>query len=312
MKIIFAGTPEFAIPTLQKLIDSKHEVVAVYTQPDRPAGRGRKLTPPPVKVLALQHGLPVMQPKTLRDNESQRALAELQPDVMVVVAYGLLLPQAVLDIPRYGCINIHPSLLPRWRGAAPIQHTLLAGDKETGVTIMQMNAGMDAGPILQQSKSAINTQETSGDLHDRLSHEGGELLLDTLKKLSANNISPQAQDEKSVTLATKFNKQDAKIDWSQSANQITNQIRAFNPWPVAHTNWSDISLRIWQAEPIPEQSSCPPGTLVKINPDSMDIACGDGMLRVLAVQLPGKTKQAFADFARGHKNRLVPNETAFE
>ncbi|NLG77827.1 MAG: methionyl-tRNA formyltransferase, partial [Xanthomonadaceae bacterium] len=229
--IVFAGTPEFSVPTLKALLDSRHRVAAVYTQPDRPAGRGRQLTASPIKRVALEHGIHVEQPATLKDAAAVARLASFSADLMIVVAYGLLLPQSVLDTPRLGCVNVHASLLPRWRGAAPIQRAILAGDRETGVTIMQMDAGLDTGPMLLQRSTPIAERETSATLHDRLAAIGAEALLDALDSLP--QIVPQAQPDEGVTYAAKIRKEEARIDWSRSASEIDRMVRAFDPWPVA-------------------------------------------------------------------------------
>jgi len=237
MRIVFAGTPEFAVADLQVLLDSGHEVVAVYTQPDRPAGRGRKLKASPVKELAQAAGIPVEQPASLKPVDEQQRLAEYRPDLMVVVAYGLLLPPAVLDIPTRGCVNVHASLLPRWRGAAPIQRSILAGDTETGVTLMQMEAGLDTGPMIASVRCPIGEQDNAQMLHDRLSQLGAQLLAEQLDAILAGNLNPQVQDEALVTYAEKLSKDEAAIDWTRPARRILRQVNAFNPWPVAQTGY---------------------------------------------------------------------------
>ncbi len=248
MNIIFAGTPEFSVPALQALLDSAHSVAAVYTQPDRPAGRGRRASQSPVKQLALEYGVPVCQPVTLRDAEVQSGLEKLQPDLMVVVAYGLILPPAVLALPRLGCVNVHASLLPRWRGAAPIQHAILAGDTETGVCLMQMEAGLDTGPVLACQRCRIEASDTASSLHDRLSRLGGELLAGNLAALENASLVPQPQDPAQVTYAGKIDKADALIDWTAYCRAPgTRQVRAYNSWPVAETRYQGRQLRIWEA-----------------------------------------------------------------
>ena len=296
MRIVFAGTPEFAVPPLRALLDAGYPLVGVYTQPDRPAGRGRKLTPSPVKALALEAGLPVLQPETLRSAEAQAELRALRPDLFVVVAYGLILPQAVIDIPRLGCVNIHASLLPRWRGAAPIQHAILAGDPETGVTIMYIEPRLDAGPMLHKKSLPILDGETAGGLHDRLSVLGAEALLETLPGLEAGTPQPEIQDETRVTVAAKLSKENAALDWTRPALELERQVRAFNPWPVAETIYRDQPLRIWQAAALPAATGAiAPGTVLNQTGD-LDVATGQGLLRLLEVQLPGGRRIAGRDF----------------
>lgn len=309
MKIIFAGTPEFAVPSLQALLGSNHEVVAVYTQPDRPSGRGQKLMPSPVKALALEHKLPVYQPKTLRNTDVQAQLAELEPDVMAVVAYGLLLPQAVLDIPKHGCVNVHPSLLPRWRGAAPIQRTILAGDVDTGVATMQLDLGMDTGPILLLEKTTVEPNETSGQLHDRLAVVGAELLVKTFDLMAQDKIKPQPQAEEGVTHAAKVTKLEAKIDWEISAKQLQHIICGYNPWPVAHTTYFGQVLRIWAAEVIDGQVNEFPGTIVKVGKEGVDVATTKNILRIKRLQLPGGKPLTATEFLNREHGRIEVNTT---
>ncbi len=286
-RIVFAGTPDFAVPALQRLIDSGYAPVAVYTQPDRPAGRGRKLQPGPVKRTALAHGLPVYQPVTLRDESAQTELQALQPDLMVVVAYGLLLPPRVLALPTRGCVNLHASLLPRWRGAAPVQHAILAGDSESGVTLMQMEAGLDTGPILAMTHCAIQPDDTGGSLHDRLATLGAELLGEHIAAVLAGDLAPRPQPAEGMTYAAKINRQEARIDWTQPASRIERQIRAFNPWPVAFSQLEGDALRIWQARVSDARLSGPPGHL-HTDRGTLSVATGEGALELQQVQLPGR------------------------
>ena len=300
MNLLFAGTPEFAAHSLQALLDSEHQVLAVYTQPDRPAGRGRKLTASPVKALALEHDLPVLQPQTLREAEVQQALADWQADVLVVVAYGLILPQAVLDAPRLGCLNVHASLLPRWRGAAPIQRAILAGDTETGVTIMQMDAGLDTGDMLYKVSCPIEPTDTAATLHDRLAGLGAMALVETLRRLDAGEVQPEKQDDAQATYAEKLQKSEALIEWSQSAEVLSRTVRAFNPWPVAFTRWHDQNLRIWFAQALKETRDAPPGTVLAESREGIDVATGEGVLRITQLQLPGGKALDAGQFLNAH------------
>jgi methionyl-tRNA formyltransferase len=302
LKIIFAGTPEFAATALEALLTTSHEVVAVYTQPDRPAGRGRKLQPSPVKRLALEQGIEVRQPEKLKDPTDQAELAALGADLMVVAAYGLLLPQAVLDAPRLGCINIHASLLPRWRGAAPIQRAILAGDEESGITIMQMEAGLDTGPMLHALKIPILLDDTGGSLHDRLAELGARALLESLNGIADGSLLPQPQDDGLATYAKKLGKQEALIDWTRTVAEIDRQIRAFNPWPVAQCKFQDNVMRIWQARPLDSTTpdGAQPGQVLEAGKGGIDVATGAGVLRIIELQMPGKRAMSAADFLNAH------------
>lgn len=305
LNIVFAGTPDFAVPALTALIDSPHRIVGVYTQPDRPAGRGRKLTPSPVKTTALAHDLPVYQPENFKQASDRDALQALNPDLMVVVAYGLILPQPVLDIPTHGCLNIHGSLLPRWRGAAPIQRAIEAGDSHTGVTIMQMAAGLDTGPMLTTMSTPIAPEDTAQTLHDRLAELGAQALLETLTQLTGPGLTPTPQNEAEATYARKLSKAEAAIDWSQPAQPLAHKIQAFNPWPVATASLSDQTLRLWQAQCLTDGADCPdaarPGTVLAVTPEGVDVATGHGILRLQQVQPPGKKAMPAYDFAQSRQ-----------
>lgn len=300
LKIVFAGTPEFAARALEQVLTTRHQVCAVYTQPDRPSGRGLKLVPSPVKVLAQQHDIPVFQPATLRDPAAQAELAALQPDLMVVVAYGLLLPPAVLEIPVYGCVNVHASLLPRWRGAAPIQRAILAGDRETGVTIMQMDQGLDTGAMLLKKVCPIGCNDTSGELHDRLAQMGGEALLEVLEQVVSGTLSAQSQQDDLATYAAKLDKEEARIDWFRPASQLERLVNGFNPWPVAFTVLNGERLRIWRAHALPQTEQATPGTIIGQSREGVDVACGEGVLRLVQLQMPGRKPVNAAEFGNAH------------
>jgi len=300
LKIIYAGTPEFAVPALQALIDSQHEVVAVYTQPDRPSGRGQKITFSDVKQVAVEAGLPVEQPLTLKDDEAQKTLVAYDADIMIVAAYGLLLPQEVLDAPRYGCLNIHGSLLPRWRGAAPIQRAIQAGDSETGVTIMQMALGLDTGDMLFKKSCPITQEDTGETIHDRLANDGAGALLTVLDQLIENKLVPEKQDDSLTTYAHKLNKADGEIDWTQSAREIDRMIRAYNPWPVAYTQFNGKPLRLFMSKVETDKSSDESvGTVIDETPEGISIVTGDGVLSVSRLQLQGKKELSARDFLNG-------------
>ena len=305
-RIIFAGSPEFAVPTLNALLASRHEVVAVLTQPDRPSGRGRSLQPGPVKKAALAAGVPVLQPAGMKDPVIQEKLRELTPDLMVVVAYGMLLPETVLAIPVIACINVHASLLPRWRGASPIQSAILAGDAETGISIMQMDVGLDTGPVYCMEKLAITTQESAGELHERLAKLGGQLLVRTLDPILEGKLRPVAQFTEGVTYAGRIKKADGQINWTDSAVNIDRSIHAYNPWPVAQTSLRGEQLRCWSscvadrnATETP-QTGLTPGAVLGTNDAGIEVQTGCGVLVLTEVQAPGRKRIAARDFAHSH------------
>ena len=297
MRIVFLGTPDFAVPSLQALIDAGHDVCAVYTQPDKPQGRKQILTAPPVKTLALEHDIPVFQPNTLKNEDEQARLRELAPEVIIVVAYGKLLPKAVLDIPPHGCINVHGSLLPRWRGAAPIQWAVIAGDEMAGVTTMQMAEGLDTGDMLLTYETKVGEKETAGELFDRLAQSGAELLTQTLVKL--DEITPRPQDDAQSCYAHMLDKQMAVIDWGKSAHEIDCLIRGLNPWPIALTTLSGERLKVFAAEKAAGNGE--PGTVLEADPKKgLTVACGEGALKLTEIQLVGGKRMKATDFLRGH------------
>lgn len=303
MRIIFAGTPDFAVPCLQALIDSEHEVCAVYTQPDRPSGRGRKLTPSPVKELALTAEIPVYQPETLKLAEDVAQLKAFKADLMVVVAFGMILSQEVLDIPKLGCINVHGSLLPRWRGAAPIQRALIAGDKKTGVTIMRMVKKLDAGDMLHKEEYSVGDLDTASDLHDRLSELGALGLTKVLSQIEQGKVQAESQDESLVTYAAKLEKSEAVLDWTETAKTLALKVRGFNSWPVAQTLYQGKVMRIWRAQPVNGNVEAEPGTvrcILENKHKAMDVATGDGWLRLLEIQLPGGKRLDVQAFLNAH------------
>jgi methionyl-tRNA formyltransferase len=300
-RAVFMGTPEFAVPTLRRLLQA-YQVVGVVTQPDRPAGRGRKLQPPPVKELALAQGLPVLQPRSLRkDPAAVQAIADLEPDVIVVAAYGLILPQSVLDIPPHGCLNIHASLLPKYRGPAPIPAAILAGDGETGVTIMLMDAGMDTGPIIAQRRTPIHPDDTTASLSARLAELGAELLLEVLPGWLSGELTPQPQDDAQATYCGLIRKEDGGIDWTQPAEFIARQVRAYNPWPGAFTFWRGQRLKVLRARPVEAPTDSPPGTVTLVE-RLPGVITGEGVLLLEEVQLAGKRAMPADVFIRGHRD----------
>lgn len=304
LNVIFAGAPEFAAGHLQALLDAKVNVVAVYTQPDRPAGRGKKLTPTPVKALAQEHNIPVEQPESLKGDDALVTLNQYQADIMVVVAYGLLLPQSVLDAFEFGCINVHASLLPRWRGAAPIQRCIEAGDTESGVGIMQMEAGLDTGPVLREARFAIGNDETGGQLHDRLLATGTSELVSALTDIANGTAVATPQPQAGVTYAHKLDKASAKLDFSRSAVDLANQVRAFNPWPVCHAQLADKVLRIWQAKAVDCDKTGVAGEIVELNKTQAIVQCAQGHLALEIVQLPGKKALAVRDILNSNHSPL--------
>ncbi|ALB64300.1 Methionyl-tRNA formyltransferase [Cronobacter condimenti 1330] len=306
LRIIFAGTPDFAARHLEALLSSSHQVVGVFTQPDRPAGRGKKLMPGPVKILAQENGIPVFQPKSLRPAENQALVAGLNADVMVVVAYGLILPEAVLAMPRLGCINVHGSLLPHWRGAAPIQRSLWAGDAETGVTIMQMDKGLDTGDMLRKLACPITSEDTSASLYDKLARLGPQGLLETLRDLANGNIAPEKQDDAQATYAEKLSKEEARLDWSLSAAQLERCIRAFNPWPVSYFMIDDQPVKVWKASVMTNQSDAAPGTVLDASKQGIQIATAEGMLNLEMLQPAGKKAMTAQDLLNSRREWFTP------
>jgi methionyl-tRNA formyltransferase len=306
LRLVFAGTPDFAVPSLAACIASGAEVVAVYTQPDRPAGRGRKLAASPVKQAALEAGIAVEQPETLRDKAARARLAAYAPDLMIVVAYGLILPKSVLALPRLGCWNVHASLLPRWRGAAPIQRAILAGDAETGVDLMQMEAGLDTGPVLLEARTPIAADDTGGTLHDRLAALGAETLADGLARVMRGDVlAARAQAEAGVTYAHKLDKAEAKLDWNLPARALARTVRAFDPWPVAEAEIHGERVRIWSAEAIEGAVDAAPGSIVATSREAIDVATGDGCLRIRELQRDGGKRVAVRDWLNARRDASV-------
>ncbi|GFD78927.1 methionyl-tRNA formyltransferase [Tenacibaculum sp. KUL118] len=300
LKVIFAGTPDFAAKHLSALLDSDHEVIAVYTQPDRPAGRGKKLTASPVKVLAEAHAVPVYQPQSLKTEDAQQALIALNADLMVVVAYGMLLPTAVLNAPRLGCINVHGSILPKWRGAAPIQRAIWAGDPETGVTIMQMDEGLDTGDMLHIATLPIAADDTSASMYDKLAALGPSALIDVVNDFES--YSALKQDDTQATYAKKLSKEEALINWYDDAEQIERNIRAFNPWPVAWMQVENQNVKVWAASVVALENKASPGTIISANKDGITIATGRDALRITSLQIPGKKALPASDVVNARKD----------
>lgn len=310
MRIIFAGTPDFAASALAALLANNAEVVAVLSQPDRPSGRGMLLTPSPVKQLALQHGIPLMQPLTLKAAEAQQQLAALQSDVMVVAAYGLILPLAVLQMPRYGCLNIHASLLPRWRGAAPIQRAILSGDAETGITIMQMDEGLDTGAMLLKKTCPISMQDTAQTLHDRLAKLGAEAIIEALGKIEQGKLSGLTQDATQATYAAKIIKTEANLDWTQNAAQLERAVRAYNPVPGAYSSLNGTIIKIWQASNTVERQG-EPGTVLAVDKSGIQVACGRGALKLEVLQRPNGKSLPAAQFLQSFTVKVGDRFTVF-
>ena len=295
-RVVFAGTPEFALRALEALTVAGYEPVAVLTQPDRPAGRGKRLTASPVKIYAAARGIPVLQPQTLRDDKAVAEIEALAPDVLIVAAYGLILPQRVLDIPRHGCINVHASALPRWRGAAPIQAAILAGDAATGVSLMAMTAGLDCGPVYAIEPIPIGRDETAGALHDRMATAGGDLLVQKLDDILAGRLEPVPQDDALATYAPKIDKDDARLDWSLPAAELARRVRAYNPFPGAFFFVDDVRVKCWGASPVDGEPGTP-GRVVQCDRGGVVVACGTGRLSLDTLQLPGKRRVSAAEFA---------------
>ncbi|MEZ8948837.1 methionyl-tRNA formyltransferase [Vibrio sp. 10N.247.311.18] len=295
LRIVFAGTPDFAARHLAALLSSEHEVVAVYTQPDRPAGRGKKLTASPVKNIALENNIPVYQPENFKSDEAKQELAELNADIMVVVAYGLLLPQVVLDTPRLGCINVHGSILPRWRGAAPIQRSIWAGDKETGVTIMQMDIGLDTGDMLSIATLPIEATDTSASMYEKLAGLGPDALVECLADIASGKAVAEKQDDELANYAKKLSKEEARINWSDEAAHIERCVRAFNPWPMSHFEAAENSIKVWQSRVAEQTSDKPAGTILQADKTGIYVATGQGVLVLEQLQVPGKKAMSVQD-----------------
>lgn len=309
MNIVFMGTPDFAVPCLENLVAAGYKILEVVTQPDRPKGRKKELTPPPVKEAANRLGIPVFQPEVLKETEAVQHILSLQPDLIVTAAYGQILPKELIDLPKYGCINVHASLLPRYRGGAPIHQSIIDGNQETGVTIMYMVEKLDAGDILTQVKVPIEEEDTVGSVHDKLSTAGSQLLIETVPLLIEGKVQPQKQEEEQVTYAWNIQREDEKINWSRTAREIYNQIRGLNPWPVAYANLQGQVFKIWWAKVLEEEGKVhnqEPGTILNVTADGVDVACGNGILRLLQVQPAGKKRMDISDFVRGVGQGLQP------
>ncbi|MEI8651478.1 methionyl-tRNA formyltransferase [Pseudoalteromonas sp. Hal273] len=304
LRIIFAGTPDFAARHLQALIQSEHQIVGVYSQPDRPAGRGKKLKASEVKELALEHNLPVFQPQSLKNDEALAELTSLNADIMIVVAYGLILPKAILEAPRLGCLNVHGSILPRWRGAAPIQRAIWAGDEQTGVTIMQMDEGLDTGDMLHINRCPISTTETSASLYTKLAELGPDALIETINKLANGEITPEPQNDELANYAKKLSKEEADIDWSMSALQIERNIRSFNPWPMCFTQMGGQTVKIHQAQVMLQSGD--PGQILSSDKNGVVVACGEHALCITQLQPQGKKPMAINDFLNGRSDWVTP------
>ncbi|MGD6737701.1 methionyl-tRNA formyltransferase [Photobacterium leiognathi subsp. mandapamensis] len=306
LRIVFAGTPDFAARHLAALLSSQHDVVAVYTQPDRPAGRGKKLTASPVKAIALEHDIPVYQPVSLRNEEAQQELAAIDADIMVVVAYGLLLPQEVLDTPRLGCINVHGSILPRWRGAAPIQRSIWAGDTETGVTIMQMDIGLDTGDMLKVATLPIEATDTSATMYEKLADLGPDALIDCLSDIADGTAVAVKQDDEQANYAKKLSKEEALIDWTMDAAAIERCVRAFNPWPMSYFTVAEQNVKVWQTAVETDNQGKAPGTILSADKQGILVATGNGALRLISLQPPGKKAMSAADLLNSRREWFEP------
>ncbi|WP_318437561.1 methionyl-tRNA formyltransferase [Photobacterium leiognathi] len=306
LRIVFAGTPDFAARHLAALLSSQHDVVAVYTQPDRPAGRGKKLTASPVKAIALEHDIPVYQPVSLRNEEAQQELAAIDADIMIVVAYGLLLPQEVLDTPRLGCINVHGSILPRWRGAAPIQRSIWAGDTETGVTIMQMDIGLDTGDMLKVATLPIEATDTSATMYEKLAELGPDALIDCLSDIADGTAVAVKQDDEQANYAKKLSKEEALIDWAMDAAAIERCVRAFNPWPMSYFTVAEQNVKVWQTAVEADNQGKAPGTILSADKQGILVATGNGALRLISLQPPGKKAMSAADLLNSRREWFEP------